>query len=66
MGCKERLNYVPLELKTKGYVIETKEGKKGRTYHEKPLINGKVQVILDDGTKLLCSEESLTVKGFID
>lgn len=49
-----------------GYIVETKDGKSGRTYHSEQLVNEKVQVFLDDGTKLLCASENLKVKGFID
>ena len=48
-----------------GYLVEAKSGK-GRTYHNKDLVNGKVQVFLDDGRKMLCSPEKLKLRGFID
>lgn len=50
-----------------GYLVKHTNGKTGRTYHEKGLINGKVPVYFD-GEKIavLCSEEKLTVIGFID
>lgn len=49
-----------------GQLVVTKNGKEGRTYNNKPDIDGKVQVFCNDGTKLLCDVTSLTVKGFID
>lgn len=48
-----------------GYLVEAKSGK-GRTYHNKELVNGKVQVFLADGRKMLCDPEKLKVIGFID
>lgn len=48
-----------------GYLVEAKSGK-GRTYHNKELVNDKVQVFLDDGRKMLCAPEKLKVIGFID
>lgn len=48
-----------------GYVVQTKAGT-GRTYHKHNLHFGKMQVFLDNGTKMLCRPENLTVIGFID
>lgn len=50
--------------KNAGYLVETKTGLTGRTYHE-PLVNGKVRVYTSKG-KLLCDPDSLKMKGFID
>jgi hypothetical protein len=35
-----------MNLKNSGYLVETKEGKMGRTFHNKGLVNGKVPVYL--------------------
>lgn len=56
----------------RGYLVITKDGKHGRTYHCKGRINGKIPVYLetspgvysDKGT--LCDEKTLTLNGFID
>jgi hypothetical protein len=48
-----------------GYLVEARSGK-GRTYHNKDFVNGKVQVFLDDGRKMLCDPKTLKLKGFID
>lgn len=48
-----------------GYLVEAKSGK-GRTYHNKKLVNDKVQVFLADGRKMLCDPTKLKVIGFID
>ncbi len=55
-----------------GYLVVTKNGKKGRTYSSKELINGKVPVYLEiekfkySDKGILCDPESLKVTGFID
>lgn len=48
-----------------GYVVETKNGKIGRTYHRDELVNSK-QVVYVDGKKLLCNPTTLKLRGFID
>ena len=53
-------------MKTPGYIVTTKSGKKGRTKHNDRMINGKVQVYLDEGGKLLCDFRTLTINGYID
>lgn len=62
-----------MSKETSGYVVETKDGKRGRTYHKKGLINEKVPVYLEADKKftyqssaILCSPDTLTIKGFID
>lgn len=55
-----------IEHKNSGMIVETKSGKLGRTYNSRDLIDGKLQVICEDGTKLLCRPETLKLKGFID
>ncbi|MGV3695521.1 hypothetical protein [Flavobacterium sp.] len=57
---------VMMESKGAGKLVETKTGKIGRTYNHEGLVNGKYQVYCTDGSKLLCSPENLTLKGFID
>lgn len=77
--------------KNPGYLVTTKRGLQGRTYHSKGLINGKVPVYLlmchicgGEGEHtfdcsatiggfsmvsdkaMLCEQDSLTMKGFID
>lgn len=52
--------------KNAGYVVETQSGLRGRTWHDRELINGKVQVQLDNGQKMLCSPDKLKTIGFID
>ncbi|WP_428661892.1 hypothetical protein [Runella sp.] len=46
-----------------GKVVETSLGM-GKTTDGTQLINGKVQVVLDDGKKLLCSPEKVKIVGF--
>lgn len=58
--------------KNSGYLVTTKTGKKGRTYHNEKPLNGKIKVhVINDeweltGEKLLCSPEGLIRNGFID
>ena len=52
--------------KNAGRLVETKNGVLGRIYNQEELINGKYRVHCIDGSKLLCSAENLTLKGFID
>lgn len=59
----ERLMGVP--NKNAGYIVETKTGKLGRTYHKDDLKYGKLLVYTDEGN-LLCDPKSVTIKGFID
>lgn len=37
--------------KNSGYIVETKDGRKGRTYHNRSFVNGKVPVYLCIKTK---------------
>jgi hypothetical protein len=56
-------------MRNSGYIVETKSGKVGRTYHNEPMINGKKPVHIDiDGktVKMLCDPNSLKLKGFSD
>lgn len=49
-----------------GYVVKTQSGKRGRTYHSDQVINNKIQVYCDDGTKLLCSVTEINVIGYAE
>jgi len=57
-----------------GMMVEhLKTGKKGRTYNNKEMINGKVPVYFEmedakayETKAILCSTENLKVVGFID
>jgi hypothetical protein len=55
--------------KDAGYLVETKTGKKGRTYHREKLVNGKMIVYSEvDGkeVKLLCDPQTIKITGFVD
>lgn len=58
--------------KDPGYIVETKDGKMGRTFHSKKFVNGKVPVYLETSPGIystngtLCDPRTLTHKGFID
>lgn len=52
-----------------GYLVTTKTGLVGRTYHKDALINGKQPVYVEKDGKLLrmlCDPDSLILNGFID
>jgi hypothetical protein len=52
-----------------GYLVTTKKGHIGRTYHKDDLIGGKQPVYTEiDGkqVRLLCDPETLTINGYID
>ena len=59
-------------MKNSGYLVKTKDGKKGRTFHSKGIVKGKVPVYREkekfkfEETGILCDKDSLTVIGFID
>jgi hypothetical protein len=61
-----------MNTKNSGYIVETKDGKKGRTYHSKGLINKKVPVYLEVAPfqyatqAILCDPKTLKQRGFID
>lgn len=48
-----------------GYLVETKTGLKGRTFHRDGLVNGKCVVHTANG-KLLCDPNTVKCIGFID
>ena len=55
--------------KDAGYLVETKTGKQGRTYHREGLINKKMVVHIDvngKDVKMLCDPKTITIKGFVD
>lgn len=55
--------------KDSGYLVETKSGKQGRTYHREGLVNKKMVVYVDvDGKemKMLCDPKTIKVIGFVD
>ena len=55
--------------KDSGYLVETKTGLNGRTYHREALVDGKQIVHIEkDGKtiKMLSDPKKITVKGFID
>jgi len=52
-----------------GYLVKTKTGKEGRTYHREGLVNEKMVVHVEvDGKelKMLCDPKTITTIGFID
>lgn len=52
-----------------GYLVETKTGKKGRTYHREGYVNNKAVVHIEENgktLKMLCDPDSLKITGFID
>jgi hypothetical protein len=52
-----------------GYLVETKTGKKGRTYHREGQVNKKTVVhIEEDGKtiKMLCDPKSIKITGYVD
>lgn len=70
-----------LDTKKSGYIVETKSGEIGRTFHKKQLVNGKVPVYIADKFSetedfkipisfkkdaILCDPATLKHKGFID
>ena len=70
-----------IDIKKSGYLVETKDGKLGRTRHDKGIVNGKVPVYIAtkvqdfDGLKVpvefsdtgtLCDPKTLKHIGFID
>ncbi len=55
--------------KDSGYIVETKSGKQGRTYHREGLVNKKMVVHIDVGgkdTKMLCDPKTVKIIGFTD
>ena len=53
--------------KNSGYLVETKTGKKGRTFHREGHVNKKMVVHLEDEDKLLlCDPKTIKIIGYID
>ncbi len=53
--------------KNSGYLVETKSGKKGRTYHKEGLIRKKMIVhIQGEILPILCDPKSIKITGHID
>jgi hypothetical protein len=61
-----------MSTKKSGYIVETKDGKKGRTFHSKGIINDKIPVYLETSPfqyatqAILCDPKTLKLRGFID
>jgi len=52
-----------------GYLVKTKTGKEGRTYHRESLVNKKMVVYVEvDGKemKMLCDPKTIKIIGFVD
>lgn len=58
------------EEKNPGYIVETKTGKRGRTYHREGLVMKKTVVHVEDEngivTKFLCDPKSIKIIGYFD
>ena len=53
--------------KNSGYLVITKSGKEGRTYHSEKKVNDKVIVHIDGiETPMLCTVDNLKIIGFVD
>ena len=55
--------------KDSGYLVKTKTGKEGRTYHLEGLINKKMVVHVEiDGkeVKILCDPKTIEIIGYTD
>jgi len=55
--------------KNSGYLVETKTGKQGRTYHRDASVNGKTVVYVEiEGKihKMLCDPKTIKVVGYVD
>lgn len=55
--------------KNPGYLVETKTGITGRTYHREGLVNKKTVVHIEiDGkeTKMLCDPKTIKIIGYVD
>lgn len=63
-----------IKKKRPGFLVVTKDGRKGRTYHDVKDVNGKMVVYLEiDGKEgeyesrgILCDPLTLSQQGFID
>lgn len=61
-----RLGGMENQNKGAGRIVKTKTGIRGVLYNVDTEINGKYPVYLDNGLKMLCSQENLKLIGFID
>jgi hypothetical protein len=55
--------------KDSGYLVETKTGKQGRTYHRENLINKKLVVHVEingKDMKMLCDPDTVKIIGYKD
>jgi len=55
--------------KNSGYLVETKNGEQGRTYHREGLVNKKMVVHIEKegkDLKMLCDPKTVKIIGFID
>ena len=55
--------------KNSGYLVKTKSGKEGRTYHREGLVNKKMVVHIDvngKDVKMLCDPKTIEIIGFVD
>jgi hypothetical protein len=55
--------------KNAGYLVKTKTGKEGRTYHRDGLVNKKMVVYVEINNKevkMLCDPKTIEITGFID
>ena len=55
--------------KNSGCLVETKTGKKGRTYHREGLVNKKMVVHIEvngKDVKMLCDPDTIKIIGYTD
>lgn len=55
--------------KDSGYLVRTKTGKTGKTYHRDGLVNKKMVVYVNvDGkeVKMLCDPKTIEITGYVD
>lgn len=55
--------------KDSGYLVETKSGYQGRTYHREGLVNKKMIVYVEINNKkikMLCDPKTINVIGYVD
>jgi hypothetical protein len=57
--------------KDSGYLVETKTGKQGRTYHREDLLKGKVIVHVEEkvnnqNINYLCDPQTIKIIGYVD
>jgi hypothetical protein len=55
--------------KDSGYLVETKTGKQGRTFHKEGLVNKKMVVHIEEEgkeVKMLCDPQTIKIIGYVD